>query len=54
MNTINIREIRQEDDHAIAKVMAELSTSVSVSPDRSVARIGAISVEPLPQLASSH
>ncbi|HET7708607.1 MAG TPA: carboxypeptidase-like regulatory domain-containing protein [Sphingomicrobium sp.] len=37
----------------IAKLIADLNVAASVSADRSVARLGAIHVEPLPQLASS-
>jgi len=41
------------DSAAVAKVIADLHVTASVSPDRSVARLGSIHVEPLPQLASS-
>jgi hypothetical protein len=37
---------------AIAKVVANLAVTATVSADRSVARLGSIPVEPLPQLAS--
>ena len=40
------------DSAAAAKVIAELSVSAAVSSDRSVARLGSIAVEPLPQLAA--
>ena len=38
---------------AVAKVIADLHVSATVSADRSVARLGSIHVEPLPQLASA-
>jgi hypothetical protein len=41
------------DSAAIAKVIADLHVTASVSADRSVARLGSIHVEPLPQLAST-
>ena len=43
----------QPDSAAAAKVSADLDVEVSVSPESSIARLGAIQVEPLPQIASS-
>jgi len=37
---------------AVTRVIADLNITASVSADRSVARLGSIHVEPLPQLAS--
>ena len=41
------------DSASVAKVIADLNVSATVSPDRSVARLGSIHVEPAPQLASA-
>jgi hypothetical protein len=41
------------DSAAAAKLIAALNVTATVSPERSVARLGSIHVEPLPQLASA-
>jgi hypothetical protein len=38
---------------AAAKIASELGTSITVRPDKSIVRLGAIPVRPLPVLASA-